>query len=63
VTKNDLRKFRSNLRKGSAGSCNEGNPGERPATCGLCQRGVAHGAYTHSDSQGAFPANRRAWRA
>jgi hypothetical protein len=25
-----------------------------PATCGLCQRGVARGAYTRSDSQGAF---------
>ena len=22
--------------------------------CGLCQRGVARGAYTRSDSQGAF---------
>ena len=25
-----------------------------PAMCGLCQRGVARGAYTRSDSQGAF---------
>ena len=29
--------------------------------CGLCQRGVARGAYTRSNSQGAFDANRRAW--
>jgi hypothetical protein len=33
-----------------------------PAMCGLCQCGVARGAYTRSDSQGAFDANRRAWR-
>jgi hypothetical protein len=45
----------------------EGNPGKRliaprprmlrrgsPAMCGLCQRGVARGAYTRSDSQAAF---------
>jgi hypothetical protein len=25
-----------------------------PAMCGLCQRGVARGAYTRSDSQGAY---------
>ena len=47
----------------------EGNPGRRliaprprmSAVEALCQRGVARGAYTRSNSQGAFDANRRAW--